>query len=140
MSAGTGVLHSEFNPSPEDEVHFLQIWIVPAEQGIAPAYEQRGFEPEELHGALRLVASPDGVRGSVTIHQDASMYAGRLDRGSSVTHLLAPGRHAWIQVADGSITVNGTALEAGDGAAVSDETRLEMRAVEPSEVLLFDLA
>ena len=140
MSAGTGVLHSEFNPSPVEDVHFLQIWILPSKTGIPPAYEQRSFAPDELRGRLRLVASPNGAEGSVTIHQDAAMYAGRLDRGQTIVHPLPAGRYAWVQVADGSVALNGTTLTAGDGAAVSGEPRLELHAAEASEVIVFDLA
>jgi redox-sensitive bicupin YhaK (pirin superfamily) len=140
MSAGTGVTHSEFNGSKTDLVHFLQIWIVPKERGIAPGYEQKTFSREEKQGRLRLVASPDGEGGSVTIHADAKLYAGLFDRGQRATHAIPAGRHAWIQVARGAITVNGQALAAGDGAALSDEASVEIEGVEPSEVLLFDLA
>jgi quercetin 2,3-dioxygenase len=139
MSAGTGVLHSEFNDSEDEPVHLLQIWILPAEQGIAPGYEQTAFAEEERRGRLRLVASPDGREGSVRIHQDASLYASVLDAGARVEHELRPGRHAWLQVARGAVELNGQALGQGDGAAVSDETRLSVAAAEASEVLLFDL-
>lgn len=139
MSAGTGVMHSEFNPSSTDSCHFLQIWILPERRGMSPGYEQRGFAPDELRGALRRVAGPDGGQGAVTIHQDASMYAGRLERGHTVAHALGAGRYAWLQVARGAVALNGTGLKAGDGASVSGEPRLEIRALESSEVILFDL-
>ncbi len=140
MSAGTGVTHSEYNPSREEGVHFLQIWILPMARGMAPGYEQKTFAREELAGKWRLVGSPDGREGSVTIHQDAGMLAAILSPGDAISHAIAPRRHAWIQVARGAIQLNGIPLRAGDGAAVSDERTLETRAEEHSEVLLFDLA
>lgn len=140
MSAGTGVVHSEWNHSKSEPVHFLQIWIEPERRGIAPGYEQRPFEPHELRDRLRLVASRDGRDGSITIHQDAVLYATRLFAGKSVNHELAVGRHAWVQVARGVVTLNGVTLGAGDGAAVSDERRFELVATEDAEVLVFDLA
>jgi redox-sensitive bicupin YhaK (pirin superfamily) len=139
MSAGTGVRHSEANPSTEESVHLLQIWIVPDEAGVEPGYEQKRFEDEEKRGRLRLVASPKGDEGSVSIHQDARLYAALLDSGQEVVHELAPTRYGWIQVARGSIEVNGQALKQGDGAAVSDERELKIVGTEPAEVLLFDL-
>jgi redox-sensitive bicupin YhaK (pirin superfamily) len=139
MSAGTGVLHSEWNHSNSEPVHFLQIWILPEKQGIEPGYEQKSFG-DETKNRLRLVASRDGRDGSVTIHQDAELYAARLDAGKEAVRELRPGRHAWVQVARGSVELNGTKLAAGDGAAVSDEKRLVLRATAPAEVLLFDLA
>jgi len=139
MSAGTGVLHSEWNHSKTEPVHFLQIWIVPEKMGAKPGYEQRRFEPAQLHDQLRLVASGDGRDGSVTIHQDVSLYAARLS-GGAVRHALAPGRRAWVQVAAGAISLNGMAMAEGDGAAVSAESALELRAAGEAEVLLFDLA
>ena len=139
MSAGTGVRHSEKNPSDGESVHLLQIWILPSEQGIEPGYEQKNFAEDERRGRLRLVASPDGREGSVTIHQDASIYATLLEAGRSVEHALAPGRHAWAQVARGAVEINGQSLAQGDGAAASEEDRLVITATEPAEVLLFDL-
>lgn len=139
MSAGTGVVHSEWNHSKTEAVHFLQIWILPERRGLAPGYEQRAFEPQELRDRLRLVASPDGREGSVTIHQDVTMYATRLSPGKSVAHGLAPTRFAWVQVARGAITVNGVELSSGDGAAVEGEPRIELRGTEDAEVLVFDL-
>jgi redox-sensitive bicupin YhaK (pirin superfamily) len=143
MSAGTGVLHSEMNASTERPVHFLQIWIVPSERGIAPGYEQKAFPEEERRGRLRVVASPDGQDGSVTIHQDATLSIGLLAPGDRVRHALAPGRAAWIQVARGEIALDGgEVLRAGDGAAVRDEAALEIegRPGADAEVLVFDLA
>lgn len=139
MSAGTGVRHSEANPSQTESVHLLQIWIVPAEQSIAPGYEQTSFTEDERHGRLKLVASSDGREGSVTIHQDASLYASLLGESQEVTHELAAGRSAWVQVARGSVEVNGEQLEQGDGAAVSEERRLTIVGREAAEILLFDL-
>ncbi|MCA1613084.1 MAG: pirin family protein [Acidobacteria bacterium] len=139
MSAGTGVRHSEKNPSAGESVHLLQIWILPSEQGIDPGYEQKNFAEDERRGRLRLVASPDGREGSVTIRQDASIYATLLDAGWSVEHALAPGRHAWAQVARGAVEINGQSLGRGDGAAASEEERLVITATEPAELLLFDL-
>ena len=140
MSAGTGVLHSEFNHSRTDRVHLLQIWLLPDRTGIAPSYEQTLFPDEEKRGRLRLVASPDGADGSVMIHQDARLYATLLVPGEEVSHPLAPGRHAWVHVARGKASLNGRPLEAGDGAAVSAEERLTLRGDGQAEVLLFDLA
>ena len=141
MTAGTGVLHSEFNHSPQDLVHLLQIWIFPEKKGLEPGYEQKTFADADKRNRLRLVASRDGRDGSVTIHQDASLYASLLDAGQSVRHQLAPGRHAWIQVARGSVTLNGKRLKQGDGASVSEEQAIELTGADTSsEVLLFDLA
>lgn len=140
MSAGTGVTHSEFNASKTDAVHFLQIWIVPEKRGAAPGYEQRNFTVDEKRGRLRLVASPDGRDGSVTVHQDVALYAGVFGPGERAEHALAPGRHAWVHVAKGSATVNGKALAAGDAAALSDEPRVVVEGDDGAEVLVFDLA
>lgn len=139
MRAGTGVTHSEYNPSSEELVHFLQIWILPDEMGLAPAYEQRHFPAEERRNVLRLVASRDGREGSLRLHQDAALYATLLDKGQSVTHGLAEGRHAWVQVARGRAHLNGIRLEEGDGAAVSNETTIEIAGDGPAEILVFDL-
>lgn len=138
MSAGSGVTHSEMNPSNDEGVHFLQIWILPAERGIAPSYEQKKFEDEERRGKLRLVASPDGGDGSVTIHQDVRLYSTLLDDGASVTHELAPDRFGWVQVTRGEIELNGETLRAGDGAAIRDERAITLTG-RGAEVLLFDL-
>jgi redox-sensitive bicupin YhaK (pirin superfamily) len=139
MSAGTGVRHSEANPSADEPVHLLQIWIEPAREGLAPGYEQKAFADEDKRGRLRLVASPDGAEGSVTIHQDARLYATRLGAGQQVTHTLQPGRHAWLHVARGTLTLNGERLGAGDGAAASRETTLTLVGDKDAEALLFDL-
>jgi redox-sensitive bicupin YhaK (pirin superfamily) len=139
MSAGTGVRHSEFNHSSEEPVHFIQIWITPEREGIAPGYEQREFSEDERRGRLRLVASRGGREASLTIHQDAEVFAASLGVGEEVTHETGAGRRAWVQVIKGGLELNDTELRAGDGAAVSDEPRLVLRAVEPSELLLFDL-
>jgi len=140
MSAGTGVVHSEMNPSRTEPVHFLQIWIVPDRAGHRPGYEQKAFSPEERRGKLRLIASPDGRDGSVTIHQDALVHASLLERDERASYTLRPRRHAWLQVARGSVQLNGQALREGDGAAISDETRVDVSSEDSSEVLLFDLA
>jgi redox-sensitive bicupin YhaK (pirin superfamily) len=140
MSAGTGVTHSELNPSPRESVHFLQIWILPEKDGLPPSYEQRHFPAEERKGRLRLVASRDARDGSLRVHQDVDVYASLLGRGDAVTHALRPGRHAWLQLARGRCTLNGVALEAGDGAAVSGEPELRIDGAEGAELLLFDLA
>ena len=140
MSAGTGVRHSEFNPSDTTPVHFLQIWIVPAQRDLAPSYEQRTVPAAEKHNVLGLLASQDGRAGSVTIHQDVSVYATLLDPARRITHRLGPGRHAWVQIARGALTVNGIALAAGDGAALSGEPTLELAADTSAEAVIFDLA
>jgi redox-sensitive bicupin YhaK (pirin superfamily) len=139
MSAGTGVTHSEWNHSKTEFVHFLQIWILPERRGITPSYEQKTIPESETQNRLRLVASPDGRDGSVTIHQDAQLHVARLDAGQEITQPLAAGRHAWVQVARGAVELNGTPLAVGDGAAVSDESALALRAGEAAEILLFDL-
>src|SRR5436309_3477649 len=140
MSAGTGVTHSEYNPSADSPTHLLQIWITPEREGAAPGYEQREFPEAERRGRLRLIASRAGREGSVTIHQDAEVYDAALGEGEEVAHELRAGRHAWVQLVGGSLKLNGVGLQAGDGAAVSEEGRLLISAVEPSELLLFDLA
>jgi redox-sensitive bicupin YhaK (pirin superfamily) len=142
MSAGTGVTHSEHNASASDPVHLLQIWILPAKNGTAPSYEQRAFPASEKSGKLRLVGAQDGRDGAVTIHQDVALYASLLAPGERVEHTLAPGRHAWVQVVGGRVTVNGQALGTGDGAAISDEATVAVAVagVDDSEILLFDLA
>jgi len=139
MSAGTGVRHSEANPSASDALHLLQIWIAPAKAGIAPGYEQKTFGDADKRGRLRLVASPDGAEGSVTIHQDARLYASVLGPGQSVTHTLAPGRHAWLHVARGTLTLNGHPLAQGDGVAIVSEPTLTLSGTTEAEALLFDL-
>ena len=140
MSAGTGIRHSEFNPSATEPVHFLQIWIEPAEMGVDPAHAQAHFPAAERQGRLRLVASPDGSDGSLRLHQDARVYLGRLASGETVRHVPAAGRRFWLQVATGGVRLNGVALVAGDGAAIEGESAIEITGVEPGEVLLFDLA
>ena len=140
MTAGTGISHSEFNPSQTEPVHLYQIWLLPEREGLEPSYEQKAFSEEERHNRLRLVASPDGEEGSLTIRQDARLYLATLDGGREVRHELSPGRHAWLQVLRGAVTLNGTSLATGDGAAVSAEERLEVASPGDAEVLLFDLA
>ena len=139
MSAGKGVLHSEFNASKTDPVHFLQIWIVPDVTGIAPEYEQKHFATAEKRGRLRLVASPNGREGAVKIHQDASVYAGLFDGAESASLALAPGRKAYIHVARGSLTANGTALATGDAVKLSDVSEVKLERGQNAEVLVFDL-
>ena len=140
MTAGRGILHSEFNPSPGEECHLLQIWIVPRERGLTPSYDQKFFAPESKKGKLLPIASPDGRDGSMKIEQDASIYASLLAPGETVAHALAPDRHGWVQVARGSVTLNERLLSEGDGAAISDEQRLALRGETDAELLLFDLA
>lgn len=140
MTAGTGVYHSEGNPSQDEGTHFLQIWILPDTRGLRPGYEQKAFPESERRGALRLVGSRDGRDGSLTIHQDLSLYVSLLAPGERVTHTLAKGRHAWVQLVRGAIDLNGTKLEAGDGAAISEESLLTIAATKDAELLLFDLA
>ena len=139
MSAGTGVLHSEFNASDRSHVHFLQIWIEPSARGVQPGYEQKHFASEDRRGRLRLLASPDGHEGSLTLHQDARVYASDLATDDAVSHRLEARRRAYIHVARGAVTLNGTPLEAGDGASVIDETTLNLSGLHESQVLLFDL-
>jgi redox-sensitive bicupin YhaK (pirin superfamily) len=138
MSAGTGVVHSEFNASDSEPVHFFQIWILPDEEGIAPGYEQKLFAEER--GKLRLLVAPRGDGGALTIRADAKVYSAILDSGQRVEHPLGNGRGAWLQVARGSVDVNGTALQAGDGAAIENEASLAISAADAAEILLFDLA
>lgn len=140
MTAGTGVRHSEFNASDREPVHLLQIWILPARNGLGPGYEQKTFPETDRHGRLRLIASTDGREGSVTVHQDVSVYAAILDPGTALAHTLAAGRHAWVQVARGAVEVNGRRLGPGDGAGVSAEPALAIGGAAPAEILLFDLA
>jgi hypothetical protein len=140
MSAGTGVRHSEANPSGDAPVHLLQIWILPEEQNLPPEYEEKKFSDDEKRNKLRLIVSPNGGDGSVRIHQDANIYASVLDEGQEVVHSLANGRSAWLQVAAGSVVLNDFALKQGDGAAVTQESNLRITAQELAEILLFDLA
>lgn len=139
MSAGTGVVHSEFNGSETEPVHFFQIWILPGQRGIKPGYEQKMFPLDERRGRLRLLVAPGAEEGALDIHQDAKLYGAILDKGQSVRHALAPNRGAWIQVASGAVDVNGQRLTAGDGAAIENESSLLITAADASEILLFDL-
>jgi quercetin 2,3-dioxygenase len=142
MSAGTGVVHSEFNGSDKEPVHFFQIWIMPERGGITPGYEQKLFPEDEMVGRLKLIVSPDAADGALKIHQDAKIYSGILENGSSVEHSIAAGRGAWLQVARGSVLLNGRPLVAGDGASIEDEAAITIEADSDrgAEVLLFDLA
>jgi len=140
MSAGTGVRHSEFNPSPSNDVHFLQIWIQPNVRGIEPSYEQKHFDAASKQGRLRLLASPDGREGSVKIHQDAFLYGALLNGADSAAHRLQTGRRAYVHVARGKLAVNGQQLEAGDALEAVDTAEIVLEKGEGAEVLLFDLA
>lgn len=140
MSAGTGILHSEFNHSKDKSVHLLQIWILPNKRGVTPSYEQKFFEAKEKQGRLRLVASPDGSEASVTIHQDAKLFATLLESGQNVEYRLEPDRHIWIHVARGTIELNGQKLGQSDSAGISEEQLITITSTEKAEVLLFDLA
>ena len=140
MSAGTGVTHSEFNASEKEPVHLYQIWMFPDKKGYKPTYDQKHFSEDEKRGKLRLLVSPDGRDGSVKIRQDNELYATVLGANDAVQHPLKPERHAYVQVMRGSVTLNGTQLEAGDGAAISAEKKVELSGVKDAEVLLFDLA
>jgi quercetin 2,3-dioxygenase len=137
MSAGSGVLHSEFNPSTKDAAHLLQIWITPEKKDLKPEYEQLSFPDKDLRGKFHHVAGP---QAPVTIHQDADLHIARLDKGDETKHALRAGRHAWVQIARGGVTLNGVELKAGDGAAITEEEEIRVSAKESSEVLLFDLA
>jgi len=140
MTAGTGIRHSEFNPSRSEPVHLYQIWLLPERAGLTPSYEQKAFAESEKQDRWRLVASPDGADGSLTIRQDARLYLAALTGGKELQRELAPGRHAWLQVLRGSVALNGATLSAGDGAALSDEPAVAVSANDAAEVLLFDLA
>jgi quercetin 2,3-dioxygenase len=140
MSAGTGVAHSEFNASKTEPVHLYQIWMLPEKKGLKPVYDQKNFNEAEKRGKLRLVASADGREGSVKIRQDNDLYVTVLGNGQAVRHELEPDRHAYVQVARGSVKLNGTQLDTGDGAALSAEKSIELTGVKDAEVLLFDLA
>jgi quercetin 2,3-dioxygenase len=139
MTAGTGIEHSEFNPSESEPVHLYQIWLFPERRGLTPSYDQRDFPLAERKGKLRVVASPDGREGSLTIHQDAEVFLTTLEAGNHVAYNLAPGRHGWIQVLRGGIKVEAFDLAAGDGLAVSDQSVVNLTAAQASEVMLFDL-
>jgi redox-sensitive bicupin YhaK (pirin superfamily) len=138
MSAGSGVRHSEFNPSQDEATHLLQIWIEPDTRNVKPRYAEKSLQEVES-GKLHLMTSKTGRDGSIAIHQDADLWLARLDENSRVGHLLSPGRHAWVHVAEGEVVLNGKALSAGDAAAVNSETKLLLSAHKPSQVLLFDL-
>jgi redox-sensitive bicupin YhaK (pirin superfamily) len=140
MSAGTGVVHSEFNASDRDPVHFLQIWIEPARRGIVPGYEEKRFDPESKRGRLRLIASPDGADGSVTIHQDARLYAALLDGAEGLAHSLDEGRRAYVHVVRGELEVNGERLAGGDALKLAGVKEVRLASAKDAEVLLFDLA
>lgn len=140
MTAGTGIMHSEFNPSREESLHLMQIWIEPSKRGLAPGYEERSFSPEETHNRLRLIASPDGREGSLTIHQDARIHAAILDPGRKVELDIAQGRFGWIQIGRGTVELDGTRLEEGDAASLTGGSPLALSAVDAAEVLIFDLA
>lgn len=140
MSAGMGVTHSEYNHSKQDDAHFLQIWILPNEKGLTPGYQQQYFSPESKQNQLRLLVSPDGEEGSVVIHQDAKLFASVLDPGVKLSYDFAPERYGWIQMIRGKLSVNGTVLATGDGAAIAHTQTLNLQAQESSEFLLFDLA
>ncbi|MEM6808490.1 MAG: pirin family protein [Pseudomonadota bacterium] len=139
MTAGTGVRHSEFNASDEDPVHFLQIWILPEKNGLEPSYEQKAFTAEDKRGQLRLVGSRDGRDRTVTIHQDVDLYASLLADGESVSHSFAEGRYGWLQVARGSVHLDGNVLSAGDGVALKDASSITIDGVDDAEILLFDM-
>lgn len=138
MAAGTGILHSEFNPSATDPVHLLQIWILPEKKGLKPAYAEKSFKQAPA-GRLNLVASKSGRDGSIAINQEADLFIAKFSGGEKVTHALKADRHAWLHVAQGELTVNGQALTTGDGVAISQETELKLAAAKPAEALLFDL-
>jgi redox-sensitive bicupin YhaK (pirin superfamily) len=140
MTAGSGIRHSEFNPSTTDAVHLLQIWIQPEKAALQPSYEQKSFPEGEKQGKLRLIASRQAADGSVKINQDAQLYVSLLKPNEEVTHELAAGRHAWLQIARGAVELNGKTLGQGDGAAITDEPKLTIKGTENAEVLLFDLA
>lgn len=140
MTAGSGIRHSEFNPSTSEPVHLLQIWIHPDKASLPPSYEQKSFAEQEKRAQLRLIASRDASSGSVRINQDAKLYVSLLKPGEEVEHELADGRHAWLQVARGAVELNGKKLAQGDGAPISDETKLTIKGVEDAEILLFDLS
>lgn len=137
MTAGRGVMHSEFNPSSNEPVHLLQVWIFPERNGLDPGYEQLAFSDSDLRNKFELVAGP---KAPITIRQDANLYITRLDRGKEARLAIAPDRHAWVQIARGSVELNGKTLQAGDGAALSNEPEIRAKATEPAEILAFDLA
>lgn len=140
MSAGTGITHSEFNPSSDEPVHLYQIWLYPERKGLEPSYEQKRFPLDEQQNRLRLVASPTAAEGSLKIHQDAQIFLSQLQEGQQVAHDVAPNRHAWLQVLRGSVALNDVELQTSDGAAVSDVQKVTIRATKDAEIMLFDLA
>ena len=140
MSAGTGITHSEYNASADQTVHFLQIWVIPSARGIPPGYEQKALSREGKRGMLELAAGPKGSGAPVSIQQDARMHVARLDAGTQLSHDLVPGRGAWLQVARGTVALNGAEMKEGDGAAIEDEARLAIAGISAAEILLFDLA
>jgi quercetin 2,3-dioxygenase len=140
MTAGSGIRHSEFNPSTTEKVHLLQIWITPEKEGLKPSYEQKSFPEEEKRGRLRLLASRDAKDGSVKINQDAKLYVSLLKPGEEVAHEFGAKRHGWLQVARGAVELNGKKLNEGDGAAISEEKKIAIKGAQDAEVLLFDLA
>lgn len=139
MSAGTGIRHSEFNPSQTESARLLQIWLLPQKTGVPPSYEQTRFDPAQLQGRFRVVASPDGRDGSVHINQDTQLYAAKLDQGETARLALAPGRRAYLQVAQGDAELNGCPMQRGDGAEISAETEIVLTGIDAAEVLVFDL-
>lgn len=139
MSAGTGITHSEFNPSQDEPVHLYQIWLFPERKGIEPSYEQKRFPEEERHDQMRLVASRDAEDGSLLIHTDARIYLSQISAAEEIWHQLPEGRYGWLQVLRGSVSVNGVELATSDGAAISEETSLKIRANTDAEIMLFDL-
>lgn len=139
MTAGKGIRHSEYNPSQEEPVRFLQIWVEPEREGLAPSYEQKAFPEEERRNRLRLIASRDGREGALTVHQDISLFSSLLDGGETLVHPLDAGRGAWLQLVRGRVTVNGEMLAAGDGAALAETRDVTIEGAEDSELLLFDL-
>jgi quercetin 2,3-dioxygenase len=140
MSAGTGISHSEYNASQSEPVHFLQIWILPSRTGLQPGYEQRSFDLEQKRGSWMLVASPDAREGALKVHQNAELSLALLAAGEELSYSPKPGRRAWLQVARGKVTLNGSDLEPGDGASVSEEETLTLKGIDHAEILLFDLA
>jgi redox-sensitive bicupin YhaK (pirin superfamily) len=140
MSAGTGIVHSEFNPSKTEPVHFLQIWIIPQHTGLPPGYEQKAFPIDERRGRMRLVAAPDGRDGAISLHQEARLFIANLGPGERTDYELERGRGIWLQLARGIIALNGTELREGDGAAVEDESAIEIEAETDAELLVFDVA
>jgi redox-sensitive bicupin YhaK (pirin superfamily) len=140
MTAGTGIRHSEFNPSKTESVHLYQIWLLPERPGLEPSYEQKAFDEQERENQFRVVASPTARDGSLLIHQDAEIHLATLSPGAQISYVIQPQRHGWLQVLRGSVAVNGQELQVGDGAAISGEPEIEITTTEPSEVMLFDLA